>query len=146
MWNFRKVINKGDTRYLYKLQDYDKLPEFYIPSEDWDNIFWEYVEAKGIDYNFKLRLEIQAKIAILESEKVFEGKPNHTKIEIEKLKLKDLQKKVKKNTDLENDAILGKFMGFPINPKITTVSQYIGFENLLKEYTKQDPKNGSNRH
>lgn len=137
MWNFRKVISTADTRYLFILNNYINLPNKFVSAEKWESIFWDYIDKKGIDYNFKLRLELKARIAILENEEIFEGKKNYTKIELTKLRLKDLDKKVKKNVDTENDAILSKFMGFPINPKQHTVLQYIGFENLLIEANKK---------
>ncbi len=142
MWNFRKVISEGDTRFLYKRENYFDLPKEYPEYEKWENIFWQYVDAKGIDYNFKLRLELKAKLAILENEAICEGKKNGVKIMLVKERLKDLQNKVKKSTDLENDAILSKFIGFMINPRTTMVSQYIGFEKLLIEANKL---HGSNR-
>ena len=146
MWNFRKIISEGDTRYLYKLKDYFKLPKKYPDYIKWDDIFWEYIEAKGIEFNFKLRLELKAKLAILENEEIFEGKKNGVKIMMVNERLKSLQKDTKKNTDLENDAVLSKYLGFLINPKTTTVSQYIGFEKLLIESSKEAKKNnGSNK-
>jgi hypothetical protein len=146
MDNFRKIIKTGDTRYLYILDNYTVLPEKNINASVFEDIFWEYIEAKGIDQNFKLRLEIKAKIAILENEELFENKKNYTRIELEKAKLKDLEKKTKKNADIENDAILSKFIGFQINPKTTTVLQYIGYENLLTEANNKNDSNNRQKH
>ena len=55
MWNFREVIKTGDSRYLFKLDDYYTLPDQTIESNVFDDIFWEYIEVKGLDQNFKLR-------------------------------------------------------------------------------------------
>lgn len=145
MWNFRKLF-KGDTRYLYILDNYYDLPKSYPSYEKWDNIFWEYIEARGFDYNFKKRLDLKAKLVRLESEKIFDGKKNNVKIMMVNEKLKSLQKEVKENNDLENDMILSKFMGGNlINPKTTTVSQYIGIEKLLNSSNKE-AKEQNNKH
>lgn len=140
MWNFRKVTEKNDLRYLYKLENYAKLPKEYPSYTLWDDIFWEYVEAKGLSREFKFGLELRAKLAILENEQIFEKKNNHVKIEMTKLKIKEYQKNNKIKSELETDAILTKFMGIAINPKIHTVSQYIGFEKLLIESNKPHGK------
>lgn len=141
MWNFRKVISTGDIRYLYILEYYKDLPKEHPKYEKWDDIFWEYIEAKGVDNNFKLRLELKAKLAILENEEICKGKKNGVKIMMVNEKLKSLQNNTKKNTDLGNDAVLSKYLGFLINPKTTTVSQYIGFEQLLTESNKNVSSN-----
>ena len=133
MWNFRKVISTGDTRYLFILDNYFKLPEEYPNPELWEDLFWEYIDKKGIDFNFKLRLELKAKLAILQSEELCEGKKNGVQIMLTERKLDELNKSVKKGNDIENDAVLSKYLGFLIDPKKTTVLQYIGFEKLLKE-------------
>lgn len=141
MYNFRQIINTGDTRYLYKLENYYDLPQEYPDPEKWDDIFWEYIEAKGLDQKFRLRLELKAKLVVLENEQIFQGKKNQTKISIVQLKLDELKKGAIKSNDLENDAILSKYLGFVINPMTTTVSQYIGFEKLLKESNKNGKNN-----
>ena len=141
MWNFRQILETGDIKYLYKLDNYTKLPEKDLDFKIWDNIFWDYIDKKGIDYNFKLRIELKAKLAILENEQVYKDKNNYTKIELTKQKLRDLQTNTKKNADLENDAILSKFMGFAMQPRKHTVSQYIGFEKLLIQSNKKDDSN-----
>lgn len=140
VWNFRKVIETNDTRYIYKLEDYNKLPKKYPPSEKWEDIFWEYIETKGIDYKFKLRLDLKAKIEVLKSQEILEGKNNGVDIMFIELRLKDLQEDVKKHADIENDAVLSKFLGFMIDPRKVTLLQYIGFEKLLIEANKEHDK------
>lgn len=142
MWNFRQVINTGDTRYLYILKDYYELPKEYPDQIKWYDIFWDYIDKKGIEYNFKLRIELQTKLAILENEQIFEDKKNNVKIEMTKLKLETLAKEVQKGSDIENDAILSKYLGFQVNPKTTTVSQYIGYEKLLISANEASKKHG----
>lgn len=141
MWNFRKIIETADTRYLYVLES-DYQSKIYPDANKWHDLFWDYLKAKGIDFKFKLRLELKAKLAILENEETFEGKKNNVKIEMTKLKLESLSKDIVKSSDLENDAILSKFIGFQINPKTTTVSQYIGYEKLLNTANEASKNNG----
>ena len=143
MWNFRKIIETGDTRYLYVLEN-DYKSKKYPDADKWNDLFWKYLDAKGVDYKFRLRLQLKAKLAILENEELFEGKKNNVKIGMTKLKLESLSKDIVKSSDLENDAVLSKFIGFQINPKVTTVSQYIGYEKLLIKHNEAIKNNGRN--
>lgn len=137
MYNFRKVLKTGDTRYLLIADNYRTLPNQIVKYEDWEDIFWEYIEEKGLSSEFKLRLELKAKLAILEYEQIFEGKKNQVKIDITKGKLENLKKDVSKVSETENDLILGKFIGYKIDLKNTTVKEYIGLEKLLSKANKQ---------
>lgn len=147
MWNFRKVLETGDLRYLYKLEDYYELPKQYPELKVWEDLFWEYIEKKGLDHNFKMRIELKARIAILEYEQIFEGKKKDAIIEFSKLKLQELNNQFTKGSDFKNDAVLTKFIGVHVNPKTHTVADYIGFEKLLNEANEQARKqNDSNKN
>lgn len=135
MWNFREIIKTGDYRYLYDLGNYHDLDKIKYPnSNKWHDIFWQYLEARGIDYKFKLRLDLQVKLELLKSEEIFEDKINTVKIATTQLKLESLNKNVENGSDIENDIILWKYMGGKIDLKRTTVAEYLAMgKSLSKE-------------
>ncbi len=45
LWNYIKIIDSGDIRYLIILDYYDVLPDVQVPQEYWNNILAEYFEA-----------------------------------------------------------------------------------------------------
>lgn len=62
VWNFYKVIETGDVRYIFKLKDYDTLPVTdYSPISQWQFICEQYFkESTGVKYfqykNFRAQI------------------------------------------------------------------------------------------
>lgn len=72
VWNFYQVMESNDTRYLFKLKDYERLPvTFYRPDAVWSGIceqyFKESVGAKYFQYRtYRLHiLQLRNKFLIL---------------------------------------------------------------------------------
>jgi hypothetical protein len=137
IWNYHRVLNTGDTRYLYILTDYEKLPKKHL-NNVFDDIFWQYQEEAGLDDNLKSIIEYKAKIAELEYEEIEKGIGNKAKISYYQRMIDGY--KSKQNDSLSKRlAILSKYMGQMISPK-TTLFEYIGIEKLYTDYAKVTAK------
>lgn len=58
LWNFAKVMESNDIRYLFVLKHYDDLPEQNISKDIWDSIMIEYFEHIGGQKTKKYILEL----------------------------------------------------------------------------------------
>lgn len=134
IWNYNMAIEKKDSRYLYILTDYSKLPEKKL-DDILDAMWWAYMDEKGIDSNFKLAYDLKIRIAELEFQKAC-GLDKTIQIAIAKQDLEGMFKGKKQKLS-EQLAILSKFMGYQLNPKVVTVYDFIGIENLFIESNKK---------
>lgn len=136
IWNYTQAIEKNDSRYLYILLDYSKLPEKKI-DDVLNKLFWEYMDERGYDEKFKLAYELRVQIAEYEFEQA-KGADNHIQIRLLKDELQDLFKGKKQKLS-EQLAILSKFMGNGtiLNPKTLTVFNYLGIEKIFIENGKE---------
>jgi hypothetical protein len=132
--NYDKVIQTGDSRYLYDRKNWGNLPDERLDLV-FDKIFWEYQEEKGLEENFKLSIEYKAKIEELKYREVTEGKGYKPQIARYETMLAGLRPKTKQQGISEKLAILSKYMGYQISPEITLI-EYIGIEKLYLEYAK----------
>jgi len=137
IWNYNSAIEKNDSRYLYILTDYSKLPEKRLDSL-LDKLWWEYLDEKGIDVKFKLAYDYKIQIAELEFEQA-QGMDRRVEIAMAKDNLKDLFRHKSQKLS-EQIGILSKFMGYTLNPRILTVFEFIGIENNFIESNKKDGK------
>ena len=130
IWNYTQAIEKNDSRYLYILLDYSKLPEKPL-DHILDKLFWEYMDEKGYDEKFKLAYDLRVQIAEYEFEQA-QGVDKGIQIKMLNDELKDLFKGKKQKLS-EQLAILSKFMGYQLNPKQITVYDFLGIEKLFIE-------------
>lgn len=67
-WNYYKVSENNDHRYLLKLDDYEELPEIEIDLSDiWENICFEIADInKDTDIKSKLLFDTRKNISVLE--------------------------------------------------------------------------------
>jgi hypothetical protein len=136
IWNYNQAIEKNDSRYLYILTDYSKLPEKAL-DKLLDTLWWQYLDEKGFDVKFKLAYDYKIQIAELEFEQA-QGMNRTVELVMARQELKDLFKgKTQKLS--EQIAILSKFMGYQLDPKKITVYDFIGIENLFIEHGKAKP-------
>lgn len=134
IWNYNQAIEKNDSRYLYMLYDYSKLPEKKI-NEVLDRLFWEYMDEKGYDEQFKLAYDLKIRIADLEFQQAC-GVDKTIQITIAKQDLEGLYKGKKQRLS-EQLAILSKFMGYQLDPKKITVYDFLGIEKMFIEHGKE---------
>lgn len=133
--NYDKVLQTGDTRYLYKKEFWSNLPKKRL-DKVFDDLFWEYQEESGLDDNLKTSIEYKAKIADLQLEQLTKRRNNTPRIVYFEKLLKGLNKGSGERQGLSKKlAILSKYMGYNISPEIT-LFEYIGIEKLYTEYAK----------
>lgn len=136
-WNFEKAIELKDSRYLYILDNYSELKGKAL-DETLENIWWEYLEEKGIDSNFRLAYDLKIKIADLEFQQAC-GMNKKVQIEMAKTDLKGMFNH-KKQPLSEQVAILSKFMGYQIDIKKVSVFDYVGIEKLYNKHVEATTK------
>ena len=134
IWNYNQAIEKGDSRYLYILPNYNKLPDKKLDNV-LDRMWWEYLDEKGIDSNFKLAYDLKIRIAELEFQQAC-GINKTVQITLAKQDLESLFKG-KRQSLSEQIAILSKYQGYQLNPKTVTVYEFLGIEKNFIEYGKK---------
>jgi hypothetical protein len=132
LYNWHKC-NAGELNYVF-LDPAEQGTEEQ-KNEIFDNIYQTYIDQFGISKDYKNLLEIMKKKAILQCNYI-ETKDRFklTEIEIQDAKLEAYKKKNSNPTSLEKTLIkLSKFMGFRLNWKEITVTEYF---NILDQYGK----------
>lgn len=132
--NYFKVLETGDSRYLYYREFWDNLPDKRLDNE-FDDIFWQYQEESGLDDKLKMSIEYKAKILDLQLKELTTGKGQKPFIAKYEMLLNGLKSKSKGQKLSKRLAILRKWYGQPI-PLTTTLFEYIGIEKLYIEDAK----------
>lgn len=153
LWNYIEVQKTGDVRYLYKLNDYSKLPKL-IPQlkEVWDDFVYQYIDELGLDQDTKQIIELKRDIVLMEIDYALDKHgPTKTRIEFKMNELREVIKNILPETKPNYNkikVILEKWLKFPIDTKKTTVLEYFSYLRLHEEYIKEQEKiiNDNNRN
>jgi hypothetical protein len=123
------------------LDSYYDLPKEHPDIKIWDDIFWEYMEEKGLSLRFKMQLELEERIVNFEIQKALEQTNKYNgKIAETKQKLKTYKGKKSNQKFSERLAIINKSQGYQLNTRQTTVYEFIGIEKILEEEAEKAKK------
>ena len=103
--------------------------------ECWENLYNEYLSEFGLDDRYKKYLQAKKKKAIIQAEYILKNDNGKlTEIEIQNQRIKDLEMYFGTGQKIEIVLTwLGKFLGYKVDPKNTTVMEYF---TILEEYGK----------
>lgn len=142
IYNFHKIMISSDLSYLLKekvkkkrlLKIHDKL------ENQWNLLYNEYLDHFGLSKNYKKIIDQETKICMLLINRwLKDDRSMENIIEIEELKLKELNSAKKKKTTFEEDiAIIEKYRGIGMNVKETSVKMFYTYVKLLEEDGKKN--------
>lgn len=135
LYNWIKCNNND---YLYTRKD-PKGKKNKSDLEQWVKLYDQYLEHFGLNERYEKYLEAQRKKALLQADYVItKNNFKKTQIAIQDAKLKNLELYFGDGQEIEVILIwLGKFIGYKINTKETSVKEYF---TLLEEYGKANKK------
>ena len=149
IWNFKKVQDTADLRYLINLKDYKNLPLINQKFLNKLNVIWEdleiqYYDKIGIEENFKRYISDQKELLISTLENIIEE--DEFKLTLhEILEHKFNEKYNKSNQEVnfdENLAILESYYSFPIDIKKTSCTKYFTYIKTMKKRIEKENNNG----
>jgi len=135
LWNWAKVVNSGDMRYLLRLEDYEQLPEVDEEtmkqlSGDYEGMHYEILDAAGIDQDSEELMRVSAymyrylamwratengrwKLKYLQKKRIYDDMIEQAK-EIKKVDI-----------DEQIAFVEANYLKFSINTKKTTVKKWL---------------------
>ena len=136
VYNFSKVSEANDLRYLLILSDYFELPE--ISEKEYKELFevWERINDEVIDFNgvnaeYKAILRMQKSIALLKVEMIITGdKSIENIIKLKEIELLNMYPKQKATIE-ENIIVLEIQLKMQIDSKVCTVKKYYSYIKYL---------------
>jgi len=136
LFNYSKVSENNDLRYLLVLSDYFELPE--ISEKEYKELFevWERINDEVIDFNgvnaeYKAILRMQKSIALLKVEMIITGdKSIENIIKLKEIELLNMYPKQKATIE-ENIIVLEIQLKMQIDSKVCTVKKYYSYIKYL---------------
>jgi len=137
IYNFHKIMITSDLTYLLKEKVKKKrlLKIQHELENQWNLLYNEYLDHFGLSKNYKKIIDQETKICMLLINRwLKDDRSMENIIEIEELKLKELNSAKKKKTTFEEDiAIIEKYRGIGMNVKETSVKMFYTYVKLLEE-------------
>jgi len=140
LYNWRKCA-KGEIQYSRK--DLTKGNE-KEDQEYWLLVYDDYLSTFGIGKEYQSILDLKKEIALLQCEFVISG-DNFLRNEIRRLE-NELKELTEKKAEVDTDEILihlGKWQGFRVDQKNTTVKEFFKLIEVFKKAN--TPKNGTRK-
>lgn len=140
MWNFNKIMQTGDLRYLIKKKRFFRVDLNPI----WENILQEDMDFVGVNENVKQIIKRKKELAL----KICKYLENHKTILLNEINILENQiaslEKNNKESEQINFAIvcghLSKYFGYKIDEKNTTLKEYRSCCKVIEEEQKQIEK------
>lgn len=141
IWNFNKILETKEVKYLAITDDYEDLKETEDMWEAWNKIFNEYLEKFGITEDFKYMLLEQKKIAIMRCDMAIKGDYGmKAAIEVEESRAKEKEKNKKGLSFEEMVSILEEERKMAIDIFKTSAAMFYTYWRMLKKKSKQKAK------
>lgn len=143
IWNFNKVTETGDPRYLYVFDDYYSLPEFTKPqkkkaNELWDKLFDEYLKSFGLSEHSLKILQWEIKILKLKCQMIEESDwAMSAAIKIEESKMRMEMESSNKSTFEETVAYLEQHRKISIDAFKCSVKMFYTYVNMMNSEAKK---------
>jgi hypothetical protein len=140
IFNFSKINETEDLRYLVIQSDYFELPK--ITEKDskeliniWDKINDEILNYVGFSDEYKTMLRIRKSIALMKVEMITTGdKSNETLIELKEKELLDAMPKIKHELD-ESIIYIESVLKIPVDVMKCTVKKYFSYIKFISKKT-----------
>lgn len=153
-WNFSKIMETKDFRYLLKLPDFFdmdgvKLPESIDFGAAWDKIFDEYIKEFGLSEEFSNILNLQRKIAMLKIRMVTGNQWSlRAAITLEQEKLQQLFKNTKgdKSKFEETLAYIEQFFKISLDTHKVSTKRFYTYLEIMRKQTIKQRANGKKNH
>lgn len=141
IWNFKKIQQFSDFRYMLKLDDYSSLPEITLAhiqqmGELWDKFDTEYLEEVGLSKDHLKYLKKKKHLLELELSYVFGDNPSMESVyEVEKMQFDALYPEATASVKF-NDELTALEMFFKINidEKICSTVKYYSYIKKMREH------------
>lgn len=129
-WNWIQAHETGDMSYLVQKRRL-KHPNYHGA---WRELYTEYFKRFGITPEYAAYLNKLRKATIAMADVALRNDPvAHIDLHILKKEIEVFHSKTEKIDFYNNNAALEKFMGFRLDPKKVSVSEYQGKVNLMRK-------------
>lgn len=138
LFNYEKITESNDLRYLIRLPDYFELPNINETEtvklfEVWKLINDEMIDYIGISENYKSVLRIKKQIALLQLNIILTGdKSIETLINIKEIELQGMFIKEKQTID-NNIIALELMLKIQIDINKTTLKKYLNYIKYINK-------------
>tara|TARA_R110002012_G_scaffold312888_4_gene524011 strand:- start:1223 stop:1678 length:456 start_codon:yes stop_codon:yes gene_type:complete len=137
IYNFHKTLSTGELKYTLQnpISDKELIKNQDKIEKNWEGLYDEYLEHFGLAKNLLKRMEIEDKIAKLMINRwLNDNKSLEAIIEIEKLKLNEVDGKKKKSSSFEEDiAIIEKYMAIGLDVNKTSVKRFYTYIKIMQK-------------
>ena len=134
VYNWFKVNETNNLAHLLVVFREINSKEAEFLSEVYHNLMTEYIDLYGVSQQFRQILLKKREIALYQCDLFLTGdKMFLTLIKIAQIELKELIEIQSDNDFEEVKAVISKHMGFRIDPKITTVTEYQSYLKLIEQ-------------
>lgn len=138
IYNFHKIMITSDLSYLLKEEIKEKK---FVKIHDqlekqWDNLYNEYLDHFGLSKNYKQIIDQETKICKLLIKRWLKNdRSMENIIEIEEIKLKELNQTKKKTSTFEEDiAIIEQHRKIGLDPHKTSVKMFYTYVKMIQDY------------
>lgn len=139
VWNWNKVHETGELKYLIISEDHTKEKDHQTEEmvEHWLTLYQEHIDEFGINDTFKRYMEKKKQLAAKLAEYIASGdKFKLNKINILEIDLKSLIDDKEPVRFGEIVASIEKFFGFQVDPKQLTVVKYYNYLKYIEKNIK----------
>lgn len=136
IWNFYKVNDTSDLRYLYDVEDINqvKVMKGDKLEEKWLNIMEEYFDNLTISDDMHFLLMKKKEVAVLESKWIRTKKSIYKSLYLKAKKELDEIENAKESSSLDDQIFsIEKFMGFQVDPKKLSTKKFFTYINNINK-------------
>lgn len=146
MWNYDRVLETGDLRYLLKLEDYDELPRIWVIPQRWEEIQQQVFDRIGMTDTAregfdKLRRKIQLDLKELSMDE------DDPKLSITRTRKKQTEQEepITQQDLYDQVAMLRAFFHVDFDVKKMSVIEYYKQIQLYERHSREASERLSNR-
>lgn len=146
MWNYDRVLETGDLRYLLKLEDYDELPRIWVTPQRWEEIQQQVFDRIGMTDTAregfdKLRRKIQLDLKELSMDE------DDPKLSITRTRKKQTEQEepITQQDLYDQVAMLRAFFHVDFDVKKMSVIEYYKQIQLYERHSREASERLSNR-
>lgn len=134
VWNWMRVHEKGDLRYIYKISSDRELPSQCPDMDCWRRLYDQYIREFGINERYLEYLQKKKDIAIKKCDRIISGDRSlETLIEVDEIELRDMLSAGENMKFIEVIAAIEKHLGFQLNQHTVTVVKYYTYLRQIEK-------------
>lgn len=138
IYNWFQIHSTSNLKHILKVKKDITATDLIILEGTFAKLYDEFLDKFGVNETLQKILELKRDIRVLELDMFLNDDfSRETFIDIKKLELESLTKEKTETNYNEVKSYVEKFMGFRLDSKIVTVSEYYTYLELLKQQQNQ---------